>query len=200
MSLSDRINLAIAIAAACSTVVSVAVVIVTYMIVRANRQTVAVMEAQLLAATRPYVQVAPFVRPMSTLLLLNISNAGATAARNLRLTLDRDYYVHAEHRPDRNLRSFAAFSQPIESLPPKAEFSFHLGVGHKILASPDLSPITFRIKAEYEGAGHRYAEEFVVDLQPYVNSAQPIEPLVERIDKLNEHLNAISATLKRTAG
>jgi hypothetical protein len=137
---------------------------------------------------------------MTTLLLLNITNTGSTAARNLRLTLDRDYYVHAEHRPDRNLRSFAAFSQPIESLPPKAELSFHLGVGHKILANPDLSPITFRVKAEYEGEGRRFAEEFVVDLQPYVNSAQPIDPLVERIDKLNEHLKSISATLQRPAG
>lgn len=123
MTTADQINIAIAIATTCSAIVSLVVAVVTYMIVRANREAVAVMGAQLEATTRPYIQVTPMVREMSTFLELRIMNAGASAATDLRLTLDKDYHFNAEEGEAKNLKKYTAFSQPIESLPPKAELN-----------------------------------------------------------------------------
>lgn len=47
MTLPDQINLAVAITGGCSAAISLFVAIVTYQMVKANRETVAVMKAQL---------------------------------------------------------------------------------------------------------------------------------------------------------
>ena len=200
MTTADEINLAIAVATIISALISLAVAIVTFQIVKTSRETVAVMRAQLEATSRPYIQITPTVRPMSTLLTLVIANAGATAARNLRLTFDRDFFFNAEEREDGNLRRFTAFTQSIESFSPKAEMNFPLGIGHQVFRNPALCPPKFSILAEYEYDGRRVTEETIVDLQPFARSAKPVDAVVERLDKLNENLEAIHAVLRRTDG
>lgn len=196
MSTADSINLAIAIATALSVIVALAVAIVTYKAVLANRAAVDVMRAQLEATTRPYILVAPVVRPMSTFLQLRIVNTGSSSAKNLRLSLGQDYYFNAEQSPSKNLKNYAAFTHPIAEFPPQAELLFHLGVGHRILRS-DLSPLRFTVTAQYEYSGREAKEETIVDLQPFGNSGKPIDPVAERLEGIEAQLKQLVAVVRR---
>jgi len=196
MSTADSINLAIAIATVLSVIVSFAVAIATYKTVLANRAAVEVMRAQLEATTRPYILVAPVVRSMSTFVQLRIINTGGSSAKNVRLSLDKDYYFNAEQNPAKNLKSYAAFTHPITEFPPQAELLFHLGVGHRILRSA-LSPLQFTVTAQYEYSGRKVKEESVVDLQPFGNSGKPIDPLAERLEGIETQLKELVKVLHR---
>jgi hypothetical protein len=196
MQTSDQINLAIAVIACFSTIMSLAVVVATFKILRANREAVAVMKEQIRAVSRPYIQVSPWVRIGSTMLMLTIRNVGASAATKLKLSLDKDFYSNGEPSENRNLRLFTAFVHPIESLPPKAELSFHLGPGHIIFTNTDRCPLRFTITAEYEFEGERVTETTTVDLQPFMSSAQPIDPVSEQLKKLTEHVSTIAKKLQ----
>lgn len=200
MQIADKINLAIAIAAGLSVVVSAVMAAMTLAILRANRATVEVMKGQIEATSRPYVQVAPIVRPMTTAIELHIKNVGATAANRLRLTLDRDYQFNAEVGQHNNLRNYTAFSKEIQTLSPGSELRFLLGVGHRILSNPSLCPLQFTIIAEYGYEGKTITEKTTVDLEPFGKSNQPIDPMVERMDKLVAELKAIRSNMPNADG
>ena len=188
MQTADQINLAIAIISASSTVLTLAVVVATFKILRANQETVAVMKEQIRAVSRPYVQVRPWVRVGTTMLMLTIENSGASAARNLKLTMDKDFHSNGDANPGKNLRKYTAFVHPIESLPPKAELTFHLGPGHIVFQNSELCPQRFTVSAEYEFEDQSITEKTTVDLQPFQYSAQPTDPVAEQLEKLNQLL------------
>lgn len=196
MQTGDKINLAIAIIAGLSTITSLAVVVATFKILQANREAVAVMKEQVRSVTRPYIQVTPWARVGTTLLMLTVRNAGAIAANKVKLTMDKDFYSNAEQIESGNLRKYTAFAHPIESLPPRAELSFHLGVGHVIFSKPEQCPPIFSITAEYEFGGERVREVCTVDLQPFMLSALPVDPVAEQLEKLNETAGKIANKLQ----
>jgi hypothetical protein len=200
MNLADQINLAVAITGGCSAAISLFVAIVTYQMVKANRETVAVMKAQLDASTRPYIQVTPVVRAMSTLLMLSIKNTGGSSAMNLRLSLDKDFYFNAHTSEDDNLRTYTTFVHPIQSFSPQAEMVFYLGVGHNIFRDSERCPQQFTVRAEYEYQDRRVVESTTIDLQPYRKSAKPVDPIVEQLEKISEHLSRISASTSGANG
>lgn len=84
----------------------------TFRILKANEGVLSMMEQQTERLTRPYVQPVLYMVPGTNIFALRIENCGRTAATNLRLSLDRDFFVFADSRPERNLRSFNAFSHP----------------------------------------------------------------------------------------
>lgn len=196
MQTADQINLAIAIVSGLSTLMSLAVVITTFKILQANQETVAVMREQARSASRPYIQVQPWIRVGSTMLMLTIRNAGANAAQNLSLKMDKDFYSNGEQSESRNLRRYTAFVHPSESLAPRAEISFHLGAGHIVFSNPDSCPQRFVVTAEYEFAGEKVVESHTIDLQPFLNSAQPIDPVAEQVEKLVEQLIKIEKKVR----
>lgn len=189
-----------AIATGLSVVVSAIMAVMTWAILRANRATVEVMRGQIEATSRPYVQVAPVVRPMTTAIELHIKNVGGAAANKLRLSLDRDYNFNAEEGPHNNLRSYAAFSKDIQMLVPGSELRFLLGVGHRIFGNPDLCPLQFTITAEYSYEGKTVTEKTTVDLEPFGKASQPVDPLVERMDNLVAEIKAIRKHMSNADG
>lgn len=200
MQLADQINLSIAIAAGLSAIVSAFMAAVTVAILRANRATVRVMEAQIESASRPYIQITPVVRPMTTAVELRVKNVGSSAAQRLRLTLDRDYQFNAEHGSHHNLRTYTAFSKEIQMFAPGSELRFLLGVGHRILSHPELCPLQFTVEAAYGYEGKRVVEETTVDLEPFGKSNQPTDPVVERLDKIAAELKAIRGQMAPSDG
>lgn len=198
MQIADQINLAIAIATGLSVIVSAIMVGMTYAILRANRATVDVMKAQIEATSRPYVQISPVVRPMTTAVELRIKNIGSTSANRLRLSLDRDYQFDAKEGPANNVRNYTAFAKEIQMLAPGAELRFLLGVGNRILTNPTICPVQFTVGAEYEYEGKKVSEKTVIDLEPFGMSNQPIDPVAERLDKLVAELKAIREGLHST--
>lgn len=198
MNTADYINLAIAVATALSVVISGAVAVVTYKTVQASRAAVEVMKAQLEATTRPYILVAPVVRSMSTFLLLRIVNTGGSSAKQLRLSVDKDFFFNAEDQPNKNLRSLSAFTTPIAEFAPQTELLIHLGIGHKIFSS-DLTPLQFTVTAKYEYAGRTVEEQTVIDLQPFKHSGKPIDAVAERLEDIRDELRKITSTRQNSS-
>ena len=199
MDISNQINLAIAIATAFSSVTSLAVVIASFKLLQATRESVEMMREQVRSTTRPYVQVGLSVRAGTTLINLCIRNAGATPAIGLRLSMDRDFYFDAEHQEGRNIRTYSAFSEVIASMPPKAELTFILGVGHRIFAAPDVCPHQFSVVAEYEFEDRRVSERNTIDLRPMMNAAAPIDPIAEQLKAIADQLKEIGKAVANPA-
>ena len=163
----------------------------TFRILRANEAVVSAMEKQTEAQLRPYVVVTVAPRIGTTLLLLEVQNSGKSPAEDVRLTMDKDFFPHAERRESENIAKLPAFSQPIKSLAPGLRMQFILGVGGTTFSAgvdEALCPKVFSVRAEYRYAGHAYDENNTIDLQPMLHSAAIHDPVAEEIKRLRESL------------
>jgi hypothetical protein len=161
----------------------------TFEILRANKA----LEAQTEAQLRPYVIASVSTRIGTTLLLLEIQNAGKSPALDLRLGMNKDFFFNAEKGRD-NIAKLPVFTQPIESLSPGARIPFILGVGHAIFADrvdESLCPKVFTISAQYSFAGRRYEERNTIDLRPLLQSTAIHDPIAEEVKNLRESLEKV---------
>lgn len=165
----------------------------TLRMAKASEASVEAMRAQSEAMLRPYITIAPFIRPHTTLLYLRITNTGKTGASNLRLTIDRDFFQYGSaNEPKSNLKNMSAFSNSIDSLPPGAELIFGLGVGSSLFgesANPNVSPIQFNITAAYEFGAQKVEEISRIDLRPYVGTEGEVDPVVEELERIRKVLD-----------
>jgi hypothetical protein len=111
----------------------------------------------------------------------------------LRLTLDKDFYQHADKRESQNLAKLPAFTQTIECLAPGVKLQFILGVGHKVLGEgvEDSCPKVFAVQASYSFAGATYAEATTVDLRPLMHTTVIHDPVAEEVEKLRQSLEKL---------
>jgi len=196
MTVADNINLVIAIATCLSVAATTFLVILTRSMVRANTKTVELMSEQMEAAARPYIQITPVVRSMTTAVELHIVNSGASPAIALRLSLDKDYYLNAEEGAERNIRKYPAFQEEVQMFPPKAHINFLLGSGHRILTNQNLCPRQFTVRAQYMHNGKSYEECTTVDLTAFERSGMPVDPVADRIEKLTAEVKRLHQIIR----
>lgn len=92
----------------------------THRMAKASEASVEAVRQQSEDALRPYISISPLIRPQALFLYLRVANSGRTGARNLRLTLDRDFFQWGEaDKPDNNLRNHNP-GWPLENPPPVA--------------------------------------------------------------------------------
>lgn len=172
---------------------------VTFRILKANEHTVALMSEQLELLNRPYVQIAALIRPGVGLIYLRISNEGKTPAKNLSLTIDRDFFQFGERRDDRNLAKQTAFTVPIDSFSPSAALEFLLGTGPAIFASSadeSLSPKVFEIKATYTFDEKIVTETTAIDLRPYLGTAIPHSEIKDGFESVAKAVSDLARKLR----
>jgi len=162
-----------------------------FKILQVNQRVTTLMEEQLEVATRLYVSI-DVITQGSPLLSLRVRNLGSSAARNLTLTLDRDFYRFNQKRDENNLKAAPAFTTPIPSFAPKAELVFDLGVFWAIAREPEMTPIQFQITTAYEYAGKKTNETTYIDLNMFQSSAAHAEPFVEELKAIREALEKIA--------
>ena len=157
----------------------------THRIAKASEESVEAM-------ARPYVTVAPYIRPHTPILYLRIENSGRTGAQNVRLTLDRDFFQFGENdRAEKNLRTRSAFTAPIDTLAPGHQLNFALGQGWVIFgenARPEITPPQFNVTAEYEYRGRNIVEVNRIDLRPYLGSEGERDPMVEELEQIRKEI------------
>ncbi len=160
----------------------------TFKILKANERIVEKMHEQQEAMYRPYIAISPVVYPENPIVFLKIQNTGLTAANNLRLTLDKDFFQFGDKGEERNLKSHSAFKDQISSLVPGAEIYFYLAQSFVIFGKKgqDLTPSVFSITAEYEYLGKKVSEKTIIDLCPYLGAANPHDPLVRQLKHIKE--------------
>lgn len=172
----------------------------TFKILRANEKVVEVMRDQAIATSRPYVVVAPVLELDNPIFYLRISNFGKTSAINLRLMIDKSFFIFGEEAKDRDLASFTVFNKTIDSFPPGAEITFSLAQGFKIFEGnvehPGL-PHTFSITAEYEFADKQVKEVNQIDLRPYLNATIPQDGYIRKLKEIGGSLKTISEYINK---
>jgi hypothetical protein len=160
----------------------------TFRILKANEKIVEKMRDQQEAMYRPYISISPVVYPENPIAFLKISNSGLTAANNLRLSLDKDFFQFGEKKDERNLKFRSAFKDSIDSFVPGAEMYFYLAQSFVLFkkGGEDLTPTTFTVTAEYEYLDKKAVEKTVIDLSPYLGAANPHDPLVSQLKAIKE--------------
>ena len=162
---------------------------VTFRILKANEGVLKEMHEQQEALNRPYISISPVIYPDNPCFFLRIKNTGKTAAQNLKLRMDKDFYKFGQAGSQNNLRNLRAFKETIESYAPETEMLFYLAqsfVVFKEKADNEKTPDNFTIIAEYEYFRKKVVEKFIVDLRPFLDSAMPQDPLVQKFGELNK--------------
>ncbi len=86
---------------------------VTFRMSRANDRVVRLMEEQLYASNRPYINVSVTSEPGSPIFMLKIKNTGKSGAEDLLLTLDKSFQQFGDLAKEKQFSSFNAFKNPI---------------------------------------------------------------------------------------
>jgi hypothetical protein len=175
----------------------------TFRILRANEKVVTVMNKQSDALTRPYIDIRSFIIPDNITIFLEIKNSGKTAANNLRLELDRDFYQWGEKKDDSNLANLTAFKQVIQCFPPNTVLTFYLGHGPSLFgerSDPTTTPRVFSIRASYSYADKVVQETTTIDLNKYLNTALPPDATVSELKKIREEIGKLDNTIQKLEG
>ena len=172
----------------------------TFRILRANEKVVEVMHEQAEAVTRPYVTVAPILEPDNPIFYLRISNTGKTSARKLKLSIDKSFHKFGEKSGEKDLATFAAFNNVIESFPPGAEITFSLAQSFKLFAEDadkEILPQHFTITAEYSYADKTVKEDNIIDLKAYYGSDIPQDPYVRKLKDIRKAIEKVATNVSK---
>jgi hypothetical protein len=162
---------------------------ISYRILKANEGVLKEMQLQQEALSRPYISISPVVFPDNPCFFLKIKNTGKTAAKNLKLKMDKDFYKFGNKGDQDNLRNLRAFKENIDSFVPGAEMLFYLAQSFVVFGenpNNEKTPDNFIIVADYEYASKKVSERTIVDLRPFLDSAMPQDPIVQKIQQLTE--------------
>ena len=149
----------------------------TSRILMTNQATVREMKTQREDMFRPYVVVSISLVGDTPIFRLKIRNTGKTAARNLRLSLNKRFYQFGRTIDNFNLKCHYAFNSPISYFPPEAELTFYLANLMTVLgpeADANVTPSKFTVSAQYEFFNREVTEENTIDLEPFRDSSVPV--------------------------
>ena len=152
-----------------------------------------IMAAQTEAMMQPHIIAVPFIRPSTNIIYLKIQNIGCTAAEEVRLSLDRDFFMLGDHsKSENNLRMASIFSESTDSLPPGFELHFALAQGHNFFgpnSNPEITPAQFSITAKYSYSG-KYVEKIMkIDLRSFLMSEGKSDPIVDQLKLIREAID-----------
>lgn len=161
----------------------------TYRMAKSSEASVQASKQQFEAMFRPYIEVRPYVRDNTSILYLLIENTGRSAAQNVRLSIDRDFFQFARKEPAHNLRARPAFSEQIDSLGSGHRLNFALAQAFVIFGQgegggPDVTPSQFQITAAFEFAGKKFEEHHRIDLRPFIGTEGERNGVVEELNKI----------------
>ena len=163
----------------------------THRMVKVSEESVNETKIQTEALTRPYITIQPILKKHSPVISLSIKNTGLSAASNLRISIDRDFFQFNQPKdPTKNIRNFKIFSKPIKSFAPNYELTFPLAQSFVILGAEasDSCPSEFIITAEYEFAGKSVIEESYIDIEVFTGGEVDLDPLVSEIEKIRKSI------------
>lgn len=161
-------------------------VVITFEILKANKETVKIMASQLEASTRPYISIKTFTINNSNDIFLNIANVGKSAAKRLKLQIDKDFYRYGK-KEEWNLKELNIFKNTTEQFQPGTKLIYPL-VDALVLFSNKIdvsrTPAQFTITAEYEYFGNIFIEETKIDLSQHHETAFDYDPLIISLNKI----------------
>ena len=166
--------------------------VVTHKILKANEKAVEAVNEQNESLSRPYVHVALRILSDSPIYVLTIRNNGKTTAKNLRMSIDREFYAFKDR--GEKLNELPAFNQNVDSFPPQAEFNFWLGTAadiHNRKNDNGEEAEGFVVNVEYEFSDKKVSESTTVDFRPFLLSDLPRHDVAHAINKLEKSVSEI---------
>lgn len=179
---------------------SAAVCWATFKILQATQQTLADARAEAERVRRPVVEIAAWPRPHQPVVMLSVRNTGNGAARNLKLTLDHNFYFNGESGESNNLRNYNVFKDRIESLSPRAEIDLLLGVGHRLFGYPELCPLKFMVEARYSFEQQEFVERTFIDIAPFNMHSAVEDEQMTQMKKLTAAVESAAAAIRGNDG
>lgn len=169
----------------------------TYKILRANESVLREMEMQREDTYRPYISIFPSTYSDSSIIYLEIVNTGKTAAHNLTLELNKDFYQFGRIEAPGNMRFLSAFSENIDCFSPQSKMIFYLATGDDLFGpgfDENKTPKKFSIKSTYSYSEKMVEEVTNIDLTPYNNTAIPPNPIVSTLKNMTKSIERIKVT------
>lgn len=177
MTIETTLGVVVAVATALSSLATVIYARLTHLILRAMRK-------QQAALLRPYINVYAFMPPQEPRLYLRIENVGRSAATNLQLHIDKDFYKHG-HIEGVNLANLPPFQRPVPSFAPGMELCYVLTAS---LQNPTSTPPQFTVRATYSYGEEHFDEAFRIDLETFLQSNAPPDPVQAQLEMLRRVL------------
>lgn len=163
----------------------------TFKILKSNKKAVKEMRVQNESLIRPYITASTFVTKGAQY-YLKIKNTGNSAAQNLLIKLDKDFFISGLENEKKNIRNAFVFNNIIESFPPGSELFYLLGHGSVLLKNDfdeKITPQEFTVASKYEFYENIYSEKTNINLKQY-------EGTVIFSDSLADNLRDISIQLE----
>ncbi len=173
---------------------------VTYKILRANEKIVEVARQEAENISRPYINITTFTVPESTIIYLAIENIGKTQAKDLKLSIDKDFYQFGDSNNGVNLKALNAFNNKIVSFSPNSKLQFYLAIGPQLFgeeADINVTPLVFNITAEHRFNNKIIKETTGVDLNIHLNSALVSDALVNELKLTRQEISKLPQALAK---
>lgn len=169
-------------------------VYLTWRIAESNKRSISLMSDQFQETVRPFI-VPKIAIDHGVIVCLEIENTGKSPATDLTLKIDRDFFQFAEDTPERNVRTFEAFSQTIRTFAPGEILRFDLAQGFNIdrrSGDRNLTPKNFVVSATYNSNKHKYTETYHIDIAPYMHT-HPRKSTSEYLEIMSKALEKIAS-------
>lgn len=163
----------------------------TYRILERNSEMVAQMRAQHESFIAPIINASIKIKH-SSVLCLTVKNVGHSAAKNLRLSLDKDFHQFGSPDPQKNLRTYPMFNELIPSFSPGEEMFIMMVQGHE-LNDEKLNPKLFSVRARYEFGGKTIDQSHDINLEAFMKTGQDRDETLQEIEKIRKAVEKIAA-------
>ncbi len=166
----------------------------TYKILKANELVVMEMRGQNELFIRPYIIVNTFVTKGAQY-YLRIKNTGKSAAFNLEMTLDKNFFMCGIANEGRNIKAAYIFNNTINVFPPDSEVFFLLGHGSVFLGDKNdekITPQEFTITTNYSFHSNTYSEKTIINLKQFENSIIYSDSIDIYLKEISEHIKELT--------
>lgn len=155
-----------------------------------------ISEEHIANSLRPYVLVHAETGPGAPLIYLKIRNTGNSAARKLRLTINKPF--RSFDSEDSDISKSRVFNELIETFPPGAEFAFLLCSAFENLSrESQTKPASFQISAAYSNGSEHFRETTTIDLLQFAGTSI-ISDSTRQLELIGKHLEKVEKTLDRS--
>lgn len=163
----------------------------------ASRDSIDVMNKQIEASLRPYIDF-ELKRYPNHLIYMHIRNSGKINAENLSLSIDKDFHPLG-NRGKKNLKEAFLFKNEVASFSPGTEITVGMLDMGEIGKLENISPSKFKITAKYSWAGHEkpVVEVNEIDLNSFIGSGLIPKPdLLYETKEMKKELTEIKRIFK----
>jgi len=169
----------------------------TYRLVTLSQDTLSDARLQSQRDNRPYIDVVALQREGAALFQLRIGNTGRNAAKNVKLSLSKQFYRYHQIKEENLLQNKHPFKETITRFSPKLELVLDLGATYKFFQDLDsvTTPLDFEVRAQYEWEDLHFDEITPIDIRVFAGSSAAASGVLQEYKDINKQLEEITKAI-----